>query len=154
MLVTLSRRIPWPTLSEIESTHIEPHVHRYSFHLICSIVKIFITNQHLCSFFIAQLFPLEYGFWEAWGPGTGLMESDRRRGVYSEMFTEHWLSGKVCQLQIGTCHGHLPSTSTRIKIQCCCSCWHATPPERSLEWRSGMRALFVLWEKLAEQIFR
>ena len=79
------------------------------------LVKIFIINQHLCSFFIVHLFPLEYRFWEAWGPGTGLMESNRRRAVYSEMFTEHWLSGKVCQLQIGTCHAHVPSTSTRIK---------------------------------------
>ena len=34
-----------------------------------------------------------------------------------------------------------------------CCCWFSTPPERSSGWRAEMR-LSVLWEKLAEQVFR
>ena len=34
-----------------------------------------------------------------------------------------------------------------------CSCWFSTPPERSSGWRAETKRS-VLWEKLAEQVFR
>lgn len=55
------------------------------------------------------------------------------------------------QLQIGTCHRCLPSSSTRI--MCHCSCWPSIPPERSSVWRSEMMCP-VLKEKLAGQLFK
>ena len=49
---------------------------------------------------------------------------------------------------LSTTNWHLPSTSTRIK-----SCWLSTIPERNSGWRAEKRHS-VLWEKLAEQVFR
>ena len=50
----------------------------------------------------------------------------------------------ACQPQIATCHGHLPSTSTRIKSHAATA---DPPPEKSSGWKAEMRRS-VLEEKL------
>ena len=49
------------------------------------------------------------------------------------------------ELQIGTCHGHLPSVSTRIK-SCAAAAADFQDSEMSSGWRAEMRQS-VLWGK-------
>ena len=58
----------------------------------------------------------------------------------------------VCQLEIGTCHEHLPSTSTGVK-----SCAAATagfqPPLKGVQG-GEQRWGILLWKSLAGKVFR
>ena len=51
-----------------------------------------------------------------------------------------------CQLHIGTCSDHLPSTSTKIKAYAATAADFSVLPERSSVWRAEMRYC-VLGEK-------
>ena len=42
-------------------------------------------------------------------------------------------------IAVPTTDWHLPSTSTKMKIMSCWSCWPSTPPEKSSGWRAEMR---------------
>ena len=81
---------------------------------------------------------------------TGFQPSELQE-VNSFCYKPHSL--QYCQLQVGTCRGHLPSISTRIKS------WAAAAADLQhllkgvSGWRAAMR-YYVLWGKLAEQVFR
>ena len=56
-------------------------------------------------------------------------------------------------LVLSNTNWQVPSTSARIKSCAAAAADFQYPPERSSGWRAEMRHP-VLWEKLAEQIFR
>ena len=59
----------------------------------------------------------------------------------------------MCRLQMGTWHGHLPSTSTRIKL-CAAAAADLQQPNKEFRVESRNKALCAQREKLAGRVFR
>ena len=76
-----------------------------------------------------------------------------------EKILERWKRDvlKCAMLGLSAANWHLQWSLAfhlyKDRILYCCSCWFSTPPERSSGWRAEMKPP-VLWEKLAEQVFR
>ena len=67
--------------------------------------------------------------------------------MYTFKYKNHAYKHRYCQSQVGTCHGCLPSTSTRIKLYAAAAADLQHSPE-------GVQGGVCAPRKLAGQVFR